>query len=233
LADSSLGNRQTSKPLSRENPHGNAKAGKKETTKNLDPKSSSLDLTVTVKNQINTSVELEELVTQISDGEFDTEKLEKYDYRDELKNACIEAVAAKATRTLDRKNLRAVMNHVMVSLNKRDIKAPGGWLPVMNILRSGGPCRTFSTGREHRDDYSPSEWWETGLSFYKQELQPFDAVLRDASETLGLPTNWTETFEFLGAVINNQPAPSSELLRVQESIRERIPTPEAVMVGAM
>jgi hypothetical protein len=230
FASPSLGNRQAYKPISLENPNGNAKAGKKKTSENPDPKSSSPDPDLTVGKQINTSVELEELIDQISDKEFDTEKLEKYDYRNELKTACIEAIEAKASRTLDRKSLRAVMDHAMVSLKKSDINAPGGWLPVMKILKLGGPCRTFSTGKEHHDEFKPpTDLWTdpcSSLRCYETELKPFREILDTAATQMPIPGCWTEAVEFLDAVINSiNVEPPEELVKVRDSIREKIPTP--------
>jgi hypothetical protein len=209
-------------------------SGTKANPEEANPTSFSSDLTVTLGGQIRTNVGLEELVTQISDGEFDTDTLDPdkskgYEYRDELREACLAAIAAKANRHLDRKCLRDVMDYAMQVLKKKhDLNTPRGWLPVMKTLKQGGTCCTLVSRMDTPEQLGPpKDLWNDGASSlrcYVQELAPYREMLDHAAEVLPIPSGWIDAVEFLNAVIKTQSSPPEGLIQVRDAIRERIPT---------
>lgn len=122
------------------------------------------DLTVTIGSQINLFASLEELLSQISDGELETEKIiNTYEYREELQTACIEAVELQANAPFNRKSLGDVMGKVMDLLKEQhDLKAPKAWLVVMRELRKGGTCKTAVNTEPTPEPMDPRAAWEAG-----------------------------------------------------------------------
>jgi len=81
---------------------------------------------------------LEEIVRGISDGEFDVRYLENFEYRDELRECCFEAIAGVSAQAFaGRVSHAKVMGHAMDLLRQRyDANAPRGWYPAMKRLRA-------------------------------------------------------------------------------------------------
>jgi len=204
-------------------------SGRKEKPGKPNPKSFSSDLTVTL-DRIDTTGSLNELVVQISDGEFNADKLDGYEYQDELHSACLEAIKLKANRPYTRNSLGNLMADAMGTLDTQNIAAPRGWYPVIKTLRQGGRISLpIRASRQYHDEFKPpTDLWTdpcSSLRCYETELKPFREILDAAATHLPIPSCWTEAVEFLNAVINTQPSPSSELVKVRDTIQEKIPTP--------
>jgi len=84
----------------------------------------------------------EQLLDALTDQEFQTTAVEHYKNRDALKRVVYETVKELGDTTLnDRKDCKRICEHVNAALLKDGIKPPGGWVPTLKALKSGGPLQ--------------------------------------------------------------------------------------------
>jgi hypothetical protein len=106
--------------------------------------------TVEVKNLIGE--ELDRVLDAITDGEFQTTALEKYPSVVELADTCQQIFKSNPAFIIrGRRDCKRICELVNTEMrNERHIDVPGGWVPVLKALRSGGPLQ-FRISPEYVD----------------------------------------------------------------------------------
>ena len=168
----------------------------------------------------------EETVRLISDGEFNSVTLDRYEYVEELGQACREAVRQmNQKRFKDRTTCAEIMDRAMKILDGEKIKAPSGWLPVIKTLRKeGGPATASKSKTQQIQErglniFGPN----SAFNWYAADLKPFEQILVETA--VPLPGCWSEAVQFLNTVITEHPNTDlRKLIAVRDQIQERIPS---------
>lgn len=94
----------------------------------------------------------------ISDGVFITHALEMYDRCTELSDALLKMVSANRNtivkNRLDCRKLMEIINKLLLADN---IKPPDGWIPVIKILKQGGPLELANLPISHAEEQAQRE----------------------------------------------------------------------------
>jgi hypothetical protein len=198
------------------------------------PSFSSDDMTLTTAETVadfiaipdNTS--LEEIVSIVSDGEYSTNLLDRYNHQDQLKRACLQAVREKATSAFVGKETCAdIMGRAMEILSVTfGIDTPKPWLRVMKDLRTKkGPATSLKSREEILKHMSSQVLTDPGsaLHFFENELKSFRSLLVATANTRGIPDCWRDAVQFLDEVVRQNPnAQLSGLLSVRDKIQARL-----------
>jgi hypothetical protein len=168
---------------------------------------------------------LEQIVEEISDGEFDPTFLSRYPRGTELRECCVMAVERLAAVPFTgRKTCADVMGRAMELLRYfHKLDTPRGWVPAIRLLRSGpGSPRRVAAPVAEEAHYAyqvpvpPAEEVLTDtfsalccvdrecdgvlLTYAKQHPEFMDVLVKLAQKH-GVPQGWANALLFVGVMI--------------------------------